>query len=152
MTSSRFVEATVDFRRFPHGRKQLCTVWNRPEKPEGRLPRITRLMALAIRFDGLLRAGLVADQAQLARLGHVSRARMTQVLNLLHLAPGLQEEILFLPPIRNGREPVHLAQVQAITREWDWRRQRQMWQALRVRTDNSEKTSGNCLEVGAHPR
>jgi len=79
MTSSRFVEATVDFRRFPHGRKQLCTVWNRPEKPEGRLPRITRLMALAIRFDGLLRAGLVADQAQLARLGHVSRARMTQV-------------------------------------------------------------------------
>jgi hypothetical protein len=77
----------------------------RPKEPQGRLPRLTRLMALAIRFDGLLRAGLVSDQAQLARLGHVSRARMTQIMNLLYVAPDIQEHILFLPAVRSGREP-----------------------------------------------
>jgi hypothetical protein len=132
MTTSQTVDVMVYFRRFTHGRKQLCTIIERPKIPEGRLPRIARLMALAIRFDGLLRAGLVADQAHLARLGHVTRARITQIMNLLHLAPDIQEQILFLPPIPNGREPIHLAQVQAITREWDWHRQRQMWQALRA--------------------
>ncbi len=44
-------------------------------------------MALAIRFDGLMRQGVVKDQAELARLGHVSRARLTQIMNLLCLAP-----------------------------------------------------------------
>jgi len=44
------------------------------------------LLALAIRLDQLIRDGVVADQAELARLGHVSRARLTQIMNLLYLA------------------------------------------------------------------
>jgi hypothetical protein len=87
-------------------------------------------MALAIRFEGLLRTGLVADQAELARLGHVSRARISQIMNLLHLAPDIQEHILFLPAIKHACEPIRLAQVQPITREWDWQRQRRHWRAL----------------------
>ncbi|MFO0916667.1 MAG: hypothetical protein U0795_27175 [Pirellulales bacterium] len=67
------------------------------ETGAGRVPRVARLMALAIRFDQLLREGVVKDQAELARLGHVSRARLTQILNLLNLAPEIQESILFLP-------------------------------------------------------
>lgn len=55
--------------------------------PKGRVPRITRLMALAIKFDGYLRDGLVHDYAELARLGHVSRARITQIMDLTLLAP-----------------------------------------------------------------
>jgi hypothetical protein len=43
--------------------------------PSGRVPRIARLMALAIRFDDLLLRGEVKDYAELARLGHVRRAR-----------------------------------------------------------------------------
>ena len=39
--------------------------------PNGRIPRVSRLMALAIRFDKLIRDGVVTDQAELARLGHV---------------------------------------------------------------------------------
>ena len=39
------------------------------------IPRIARLMALAIRFEGLLRAGTIRDYVQLARLGRVTRAR-----------------------------------------------------------------------------
>ena len=38
----------------------------------GRVPRVARLMALAIRFEGLLKAGVVKDYAELARLGHVT--------------------------------------------------------------------------------
>ena len=49
-------------------------------------------MALAIRFDKLIRDGAVKDQTELARLGHVSRVRMTQIMNLNHLAPDIQEE------------------------------------------------------------
>jgi hypothetical protein len=48
-------------------------------------------MALAIRFDGLLREETVRDYPELARLDHVTRARMTQIMKLLDLAPDLQE-------------------------------------------------------------
>ena len=54
----------------------------------GRIPRISKLMALAIRYDRLLREGVVSDSAELARLAKVTQPRITQILNLLHLAPG----------------------------------------------------------------
>ena len=57
----------------------------KPTAPVGHVPRISRLMALAIYFDQLIRDGAVADQAELARLGQVSRARLTQIMNMLHL-------------------------------------------------------------------
>ena len=63
----------------------------------GRIPRVARLMALAIRFDQLIRDGVVNDYAELARLSHVSRARISQIMNLLSLDPDLQEAILFRP-------------------------------------------------------
>jgi hypothetical protein len=63
----------------------------------GRVPRIARLMALALRFEHLVQSGTVRHYAELARLGQVSRARVTQIMNLLHLAPDIQEAILFLP-------------------------------------------------------
>lgn len=36
-------------------------------------------MALAIRFQGLVREGTIRDYADLARRGHVTRTRMTQI-------------------------------------------------------------------------
>ena len=89
-------------------------------------------MALATRFDGLLRGGVVTDQAELARLGHVSRARMTQIMNLLHLAPDIPEELLFLPLIERGRDSLlerHLRPIAAVA---DWRKQRRLWRELRA--------------------
>ena len=38
------------------------------DKPAGRIPRVTKLMALAIKFDQMIRDGVVTDQAELARL------------------------------------------------------------------------------------
>jgi hypothetical protein len=40
--------------------------------------------------------GEMRDHADLARLGYVTRARMAQIMNLLHLPSDLQEQILFL--------------------------------------------------------
>ena len=104
--------------------------------PAGRVPRVSRLMALAIRFDEMLRRGEVKDLAELARLGHVTRARATQILNLTMLAPDLQEALLFLPAVEAGRDPVKEWQVRPVAAEPVWARQRRMWarQAAVVRT------------------
>ena len=89
-------------------------------------------MALAIRFDGLLRAGVVTDQAELSRLGHVSRARVTQIMNLLHLAHDIQEELLFLPLIERGRDTLLERHLRPMAAMPDWRKQRRMWKELRA--------------------
>src|SRR5438132_12815939 len=95
-----------------------------------RVPRISRLMALAIRFEDLIKAGGIADYSELAQLGHVSRARITQIMNLLHLAPDIQEQVLFLPPTRHGRDPIHLARLQPIATTLVWSQQRRIWSTL----------------------
>ena len=51
-------------------------------RPAGRIPRVARLMALAIHLEDLVHSGQVEDFATLASVGHVSRARMTQITNL----------------------------------------------------------------------
>ena len=63
-------------------------------------------MALATRFDQLIRDGVVTDYADLARLGHVTGARMSQIVNLLNLAPDIQEALLSLPQLECGKDPV----------------------------------------------
>jgi hypothetical protein len=53
-------------------------------------------MALALKFEHMIRQAVVPDYAVLAAVGRVSRARVTQIMNLLNLAPDIQEQILFL--------------------------------------------------------
>lgn len=118
---------TVQFRRGRHARPGKEKV---EESPAGRIPRIARLMALAIRFDGLLQEGIVTDQSELARLGHVTQPRMTQIMNLLHLAPDIQEELLFLPRVTDGRDPIHEKMLRPITKMVSWSEQRRMWRRM----------------------
>lgn len=103
------------------------------DTPDGRVPRIARLMALAIKFDRLIAEGAVRDQAHLAELGHVTRARVTQIMNLLYLAPDIQEAILHLPRVRSGKDPITERDLRPIAAEPDWRRQRRLWASLAVR-------------------
>jgi hypothetical protein len=58
---------------------------------------------LAIRFDALVRTGAVKSYAELATLGHVTTARVSQITRLLHLAPDIQEELLFYQHPALGR-------------------------------------------------
>ena len=98
----------------------------------GRTPRVSKLMALAIRFDDLLRGGVVANQSELATLARVTQPRMTQILNLLHLAPDIQEDILFLPCVATGRDPITERDIRPVAAQRAWSVQRSMWQLLRA--------------------
>lgn len=95
--------------------------------PAGRVPRISRLMALAIRFDDLVRSGEMADFAEIAELGQVTRARVSQIVNLLNLAPDIQEAILFLPLVARDREALTERHLRMVLSEPDWQRQREKW-------------------------
>jgi hypothetical protein len=98
--------------------------------PPGRVPRVSKLMALAIRFDGLVRSKQVRDFAEIARLGHVTRARVSQIMNLLHLAADIQEEILFLPRVEAGDDPITERHLRPIVKIIEWRDQRRAWRGL----------------------
>jgi hypothetical protein len=95
-------------------------------EPAGAIPRIARLMALAIRFDGLVREETIRDYAELARFGRVTRARMTQIMKLLDLAPDIQEQILFLPLIHGVNE----RNLRPLVRHLDWAEQRRMFEKI----------------------
>lgn len=113
----------------------------KPELP-GRVPRVARLMALAIKYDRLLRKGIVADLSELARLCQVTQPRMTQIMNLLHLAPDIQEQILDLPTVPKGRDPITERDLRPIAALPSWTRQRSAWK--RRCESTLPKASGHC--------
>ena len=124
------VEGTLHFARRGRGGRREGREGPCPATPPGRVPRVARLMALALRFERLIREGAVADYAELARLGHVTRARVTQVMNLTLLAPDIMEALLFLPPVARGRDPLVLRDLQPLAATPDWKKQRKTWAAL----------------------
>ena len=126
MKRELIVQLDVEFGKRRRGRKRRHKREPSAGLP-GRIPRVAKLMALAIRFERLLQEGVITDQAELARLGSVSRARVTQIMNLLNLAPDIQERLLFLPPVEQGRDPLTERDVRMIVAEQDWRKQRRMW-------------------------
>ena len=131
------VRRTIQFTRAAQGRKRIEPKPSMSECiPEFRIPRVSRLMALAIRFDGLLRDGVVPDMAELARISKVTQPRMSQIMNLLHLAPDIQEDLLFLPAIKIGRPHIHEKGLRPLTMMVDWDEQRIAW----------ERLSGNSLQ------
>ena len=127
--SGMTIQTKVYFTCGRRSKKQLQT-GEKPQPVPGRVPRVAKLMALAIRFEGLVRDEVVNDYAELARLGHVTRARMTQIMNLLNLAPDIQEAILFLPRVESGRDPITERELRAIVAVADWRKQRVVWAGL----------------------
>lgn len=122
----------VHFTTGLHGKRTL----HAGEEPEpvpvspGRVPRISRLMALAIRFEDLVQRGEVENFSELANLGQVTSARMSQIVNMLNLAPDIQEAILFHPLVAGEREAVPERLVRQIASEPDWAVQRGLFRAL----------------------
>jgi hypothetical protein len=97
-------------------------------EPQGRAPRIARLLALAHKLDAMVRSGEIGGYGQLARLGHISPARLTQIMVLLHLAPAVQEYILFLSTA-DARFITELG-LRKIAREPRWDRQRELFEQI----------------------
>jgi hypothetical protein len=86
---------------------------------------------LAWHVEGLVRSGTLASYAAAARLGHISRARLSHLLSLLNLAPDLQEQLLFLHRPARGRDTPTLRQVLTVAAVLDWQEQRRRWRRLR---------------------
>jgi hypothetical protein len=127
------VKRKVHFVRRDHGRKTIADAPRPADQAEpGRISRISRLMALAIRFDRLIREGRVSDLSELARLAHVTQPRMTQIMNLNHLAPDIQEELLFLPTVTSGRQTIHERKMRQISACVEWCEQRRRWQSVNL--------------------
>lgn len=98
----------------------------------GRVPRISRLLALAHHCFRLVQTGAIINQSELAYFGQISTTRMTQIMWLDNLAPDIQEEILFLPRTTQGRDAIKEADIRPIAKTLDLNKQRQMWSRLRL--------------------
>ncbi|MFI4912933.1 MAG: hypothetical protein ACIAQZ_14830 [Sedimentisphaeraceae bacterium JB056] len=110
--------------------KQIIKSGTSRKRPAGKLQRVSKLMALAIEFEHMIRNGQASDLAQLARECRVTRARMTQIMNLTLLAPDIQEQLLYLPQTVKGRDEITVRVLQKIALEPDWQKQRKLIENL----------------------
>ncbi|MCZ2075991.1 MAG: hypothetical protein LC130_13460 [Bryobacterales bacterium] len=95
----------------------------------GRYPRAAQVLALALQFQEMIDSGEVRDYADLARLGCVSRERISQIMMLVWLAPDIQEEVLRLSACA-GRDPFSEGALRRIAKMVNWDEQRQQWQRI----------------------
>ena len=115
-----------------------------PPKPEPvrRPAKVARMLALAHHLQGAIDRGLVADRAAVARKLGLTRARVTQLLDLLLLAPELQQAVLGLEAV-DGAEPMSERALRAVAHAGSWVEQRggfhvpMSWKSL----DNSSSGS-----------
>lgn len=94
-------------------------------------------MALAIRLERMLQTGEVSNIHELARLGHVTQPRMSQILALTLLAPDIQEELLFLPRVTTGNATIHEKMLRRLCTEMDWQMQREEWKRVKLAHERS---------------
>jgi hypothetical protein len=103
---------------------------------------VARHLALAHEIERRVRAGELDDFAHAARVFGLTRARVTQLTNLLLLATTIQAEILALPPLNVGRDPITERTLRPIVAEPVWERQLPAWRSLTARR---EVERGLCL-------
>lgn len=121
MTSERRV-IDGELHRERSGRQRRFTA-RLPEGPTSRPARVAVTLAMAHKIRQGILAGEIKDQAEAAcRLG-LTRARLSQILDLTNLAPDLQEKILFLEAT-GSREPLWERSLRGVVRIMAWRRQR----------------------------
>jgi hypothetical protein len=92
-------------------------------EPIRRPARLAVMLALAHKVQQAIDRGAVRDRAEMARRLGLTRARVTQLLDLTLLAPEIQEQILFAESV-DGLEPMSERSVRAATRSLDWDQQR----------------------------
>ena len=89
------------------------------EKVPDKVSPLARMLALAHRYQGLIDSGEAYDQSELARKIKLSRNRVSQILSLTLLGPGIQGEIL--GGEYDGQSTRDLLRV---AQEMNWERQR----------------------------
>jgi hypothetical protein len=111
----------------------LTVALPRPEPPApqvGRLPRIVRLLALAHDIERRVRSGELDDLAAAARGYGLTRARVTQIVNLTLLAPAIQETIVALGPAIEGRDTITERGLRDLASRTSWAAQLGAWSRI----------------------
>lgn len=102
-----------------------------PPEPVRRPAKVARMLALAHHIQWAIERGDVVDAATVARRLGLTRARVSQLLDLCLLAPDIQEEILVLEAV-DGAEPMAERALREIGREVRWKPQRAVWASVRA--------------------
>jgi len=122
----------IQFQLHPRpGRRTVEGALEQTVAGDGRLPRVTQVLALALYFQDMVRRGVAKDYADLARLSGVTRERVSQIMKLVWLAPDIQQEMLYLPPTPGGRYPVSELAMRKIANLLSWAEQRVRWQEMK---------------------
>ena len=95
-------------------------------EPVRRPARVARLLALAHHLQRAIDNGEIQDRAALARKYGITRARVTQLLNLTLLAPDIQEQVLALEAV-DGLEPTSERALRELSLLVEWVEQRRRW-------------------------
>jgi hypothetical protein len=109
-----------------------------PEQPR-RPSQTSLLLALAHRLEERVRSGEAKDYVSLARLSGVSRSRVGQILELLMLAPSIQEHILCSP---RANDRITDRTLRIVAKELIWDQQRAVFEQLAA-------SAGRCREPSA---
>ena len=112
-------------------RRPMAVERTAPRASHGRLPQVTRILALAIYFDEMIRRGDARDYADIGRLSCLCRERVSQVMRLLYLAPEIQMELLYLPAASAARYPISETAVRKIANLLSWEDQHREWARLK---------------------
>ena len=125
------VKRKIAFQGEAHKRRDTANAVREKAAQSGRIPRISKLVALASRMQSMIESGQVETFQQLAEIGRISQPRMTQIMSLLNLAPDIQEELLYLPEVMQGKATIHEKLLRPLTTQVEWRVQRRMWGRIR---------------------
>jgi hypothetical protein len=102
-------------------------------------------VALALKFQDLLSDGTVRNHVELARLGHVTRTRVCQIIRLTNLAPAIQEALLFLPKTLTGRDRITEKRLRPIASLLDWEVQIQRFRSHLAGSQRYESSAPSAL-------
>ena len=97
-----------------------------------RLSRVTRMMALSIKYEHLLSKRLVDSHGELAGLAGADRSVISRIIRLRLLAPDIQEWLIHLPEQNPGGDPVGWTEIRPLTRIVSWEEQRRKLKRLLV--------------------
>ena len=78
----------------------------------------------------MVQGGQLRDLAHAAEVLGLTRARMTQIANVILLAPEIQEALLDLPRVTSGRDPITERALRPLVAEPCWERQLELWKEI----------------------
>ena len=142
-SSALMVSGKLHLVRKGHAKRFVGTPPVAPE-PARRPARLAVMLALAHKIQQAIDRGAVRDRAEVARRFGLTRARVTQLLDLRLLAPDIQEQVLFAESV-DGVEPLGEKAVRAVICSMNWGQQQRT--AAVLARQGAEKGVGEAVKL-----